>query len=522
LDKTWFSSDAFHSIAEFAAQVRDIAATYVAQLYAFQLRPEPFVGVQLGGIGREAFQVNPLCGTIRQELLDDVTVVNGGAIPNDYHTAGHLAQQVFETGDDASRIEGTVLAAEVLFSAKILAPSLWTASLPAATIAEGRHRSQRDSLAMIRYTRLPHYPIQLAGTLLKLLVDALRYVGFCLRSPATLAAENLFLRKQLALYRERNIKPRRATPATRIALIWLARWCDWRHALVIVQPQTSTRWHRQGFRVFWRWTSRPGRPPIPADLRALIRRMARENPTWGEERLANERRLKLGWRVSPRSVRRYLPKRLDRGGHHRVSSPRRRTFVRHHAQAIIACDFCVVVTATFRLLFVFVVMEHARRKILHVNVTAHPTAAWTLQQLREAAFVDHGYRFLIHDRDRIFSQQLDQQVRHLGLRVLKTPVRSPQAHVLCERLLGTLRRECVDFMIPLTEHHLRCILKAWVQHDNQGRPHMSLGPGIPQPPPPLPAPLHVHRHKLPVHLHVAGRPILGGLHHEYQLEERAA
>jgi putative transposase len=250
--------------------------------------------------------------------------------------------------------------------------------------------------------------------------------------------------------------------------------------------------------------------------------MARENPTWGEERIANERRLKLGLRVSPRTVRRYLPTPLDRGGHHRVSSQRWRTFVRNHVQAIIACDFCVVVTATFRLLFVFVVMEHAGRKIPHVNVTAHPTAAWTLQQLREAVSVDHGYRFLIHDRDSIFSQQLDQQVGHLGLRILKTPVRSPQANALCERLLGPLRGECLDYLIPLSEHHLRCILKAWVPHYNAGRPHMALGPGIPQPPPTLPVALQAHRHRMPEHLCVVARPILSGLHHEYQLEEKAA
>jgi putative transposase len=405
---------------------------------------------------------------------------------------------------------------------KILSSSLWTVSLPAATIAERHHIPQRDTLAMTRYTRLPHHLIQLAGTLLTLLVDALRYVGFCLRSPATLAAESLFLRKQLAPYRERDVKPRRATPATRIALIWRARWFDWRQALVIVQPQTFARWHRQGFRVFWRWKSRPGRPPIPPDLRALIRRIARENPTWGEERIANELRLKLGLRVSPRTVRRYLPTPLDRGGHHRVSSHRWRTFVRNHVQAIIACDFCVVVTATFRLLLVFVGMEHAGRKILHVNATAHPTAAWTLQQLREALSVDHGYRFLIHDRDGIFSQQLDQQVRHLGLGILKTPARSPQANALWARLRGTVRRECLDFVIPLCANHLRRLLHAWVRHYNASRPHMALGPGIPQPSPQVPVSLQAHRHRLPEHLQVRAYPILGGLHHDYQLEEKAA
>jgi len=359
--------------------------------------------------------------------------------------------------------------------------------------------------------------IPLICTLLTLLCDGVRFLLLCLRPDSSLAAENLFLRKQLALYQERSVKPTRATNATRMTLTWLARWFDWRRALVIVQPQTFTRWHRQGFRLFWRWHSNPGRPPLPTDLRVLIRRMARENPTWGEERIANELLLKLGLRVSPRTVRKYLPKRLDHGQHQRPPSQRWRTFVRNHAQDIAACDFCVVVTVTFRIMYVFVVMEHSTRRILRGNVTAHPTAQWTMQQLREAIPIDHGYRFLIHDRDSIFSQQLDQQVRHLGLRVQKTPVRSPQANSVCERLLGTLRRECLDFLIPLTEDHLRRLLNEWVPHCNEGRPYMFLGPGIPQPPPHLPAPLQEHRHRLPACLRVVVRPILGGLHHEYQL-----
>jgi transposase len=245
--------------------------------------------------------------------------------------------------------------------------------------------------------------IPLVCLLRPLLGDGLRFLCLCLRPSPTLAAENLFLRKQLALYQERHIKPQRATDATRLSLVWLARWCDWRQALVIVQPQTLIRWHRQGFRLFWRWKSTPGRPPIPPDLQALIRRMACENPTSGEERIANELLLKLGLRVSPRTVRKYIPKRVDRDPGRCVPSQRWRTFVRNHAQAIISCDFCVVVTATFRLLYVFVLMEHATRRILHINVTAHPTAPWTLQQLRDTIPADHVYRFLIHDRDAIFS-----------------------------------------------------------------------------------------------------------------------
>jgi putative transposase len=364
--------------------------------------------------------------------------------------------------------------------------------------------------------------IRLVCTLLILLVDAGRFLLLCLRPSPALAAENLFLRKQLALYQERHVQPRRATNTTRMALIWLTRWFDWRRALAIVQPATLIRWHRQGFRLYWRWTSRPGRPPLPADLQALIRRMARENPSWGQERIANELWLKLGLRVSPRTVRKYLPKGLDRGPGKRATSQGWSTFVRNHAQAIVACDFCVAMTATFRILYVFVIIEHASRRLPHVNVTAHPTAEWTLQQLREAIPTDHAYRFLIHDRDRIFSRDLDQRIRNLGLRVLKTPPRCPQANSLCERVLGTLRREALDFVIPLTENHLRRILRDWVAHYNQGRPHMSLGPGIPQLPVSLPVPLHGPRHRLPAHLRVVTRPILGGLHHEYGLKQKAA
>jgi putative transposase len=382
--------------------------------------------------------------------------------------------------------------------------------------------SQEDALDMLSVRRLLHYLAQLVYILLVLLGNAARFLLMCLRPPAALVAENLFLRKQLALYQERQVKPRRATDATRLALVWLGRWFDWRQALAIVQPETFTRWHRQGFRLFWRWKSGPGRPPIPADLQALIRRMARENPSWGEERIANELLLKLGLRVSPRTIRKYLPTHLNPGREKRATTQRWHTFVRNHAQAIVACDFCVVVTATFRLLYVFVLMEHATRRILHVNVTAHPTASWTLQQLCEAIPPAHPYRFLLHDRDCIFSHQFDQGIHHLGLRVLKTPVRTPQANALCERLIGTLRRECLDFMILLTEHHLRRILQAWVPHYNAGRPHMSLGPGIPQMPLCQRIRLQTHRHCLPEHMQVIGWSILGGLHHEYTLEEQVA
>src|SRR4029453_2929510 len=202
--------------------------------------------------------------------------------------------------------------------------------------------TQRSITAMTKLPSLLHHLVQLAGTLLMLLGDAMCFLGLCLRTPTPLGAENLFLRKQLALYQERKIKPRRATHGTRFALVWLAHWFDWRQALAIVQPQTFIGWHRQGFCRFWRWKSSPGRPPIPLDLQALIRRMARENPTWGEERIANELLLKLGLRVSPRTVRKYMPKRPDHGRGQRVSSQRWMTFVRNHAKALVAFDFFVV------------------------------------------------------------------------------------------------------------------------------------------------------------------------------------
>jgi putative transposase len=229
----------------------------------------------------------------------------------------------------------------------------------------------------------------------------MRFGVACVRSRTDLAAENLFLRKQLALYREREVHPRRATDATRLVLVLLARVFPWRAALLIVQPATLIRWHRQAFRLLWRWQSRGrGRPRIPADLRQLIRAMARDNPTWGERRIAAELLVKLGLRVSPRTVRRYRPK--GTGGTRRgAPSNRWRTFLRNHASVLLASDFCVVVTARFRVVYVFVVMEIGSRRLVHVNITSHPTAAWTLQQFREVLAMPHAYRFVLHDRDSI-------------------------------------------------------------------------------------------------------------------------
>jgi len=354
-----------------------------------------------------------------------------------------------------------------------------------------------------------------------LVADLVSLATLAIRPRQSIEAENLVLRRQLALYKERGVKPRRIDPATRMSLAWLTRLCDWRSCLIVVRPETVIRWHRAGWRLLWSYKSRPGRPRIPLELRQLIRRMAAENPLWGEERIANELRLKLGIRVSPRTVRKYMPKRPP--GQPR-GDQRWATFLRNHAKAILACDFFVTVTATFQLLYVFVLIHHGSRRLLHFNVTAHPTAAWTLQQLREAIGFEQDYRYLLHDRDSIFARQLDESIERIGMRVLRSPPRSPMANAVCERLIGTMRRECLDWMIPISGAHLRSILKIWMGHYNRSRPHMSLGPGVPDPPsksasfqsqqPP--------RHRIREGLVVLAKSVLGGLHHEYSLAPAVA
>ncbi len=243
--------------------------------------------------------------------------------------------------------------------------------------------------------------------------------------------------------------------------------------------------------------------------------MAAENALWGEERIANELLVKLGIRVSPRTVGKYMPKRPP--GQPR-GDQRWSTFLKNQASAILACDFFVAVTATFRLLYVFVVIEHSTRRLAHINVTTNPNAEWTLQQLREVLGNGGGHRYLIHDRDRIFAERLDDSIEALGVEVLRSPVASPKANAICERVIGTARRECLDWLIPMSEAHLRAILKCWVTHYNGGRPHSVLGPGVPDPPEneAVVAKLAT-RHRLAAGALVLVKSILGGLHHEYSL-----
>jgi hypothetical protein len=216
----------------------------------------------------------------------------------------------------------------------------------------------------------------MARAIVGVLCDFLKLAGLFLRPAAVIRAENLALRRQLAACIERGVKPRRLDHAGRVSLSVLSRLCNWRDAVVIVRPSTVVRWHRLGWRILWRWKSRAGRPRVPPGLQRLIHRMATDNPLWGEERIANELRLKLGIQVSPRTVRKYMPKRppgMPRG------DQRWSTFLQNHAKAIVACDLSVALTVTFRMLYVFVVIEHGTRRLAHVNVTVNPTAEWTLQ-----------------------------------------------------------------------------------------------------------------------------------------------
>jgi putative transposase len=338
-----------------------------------------------------------------------------------------------------------------------------------------------------------------------------------MRLVAALAAEVLFLKRQLAMLVERGRRPRRAGRFDKLLLVLLARCFSWRASLVVVRPGTLIRWQRDLVRSFWRRRCRAGRRRLPAGLRALIRCMADENPSWGTRRIADELRLKLGLLVSSRTVRKYLagprPRRTGR-------DQRWSTFIRNHARELVACDFVVSMTLSFRIVYTLVVMEVGSRRILHVNSTAHPTAAWTTQQLREVFVPEHPWHYLLHDRDAIFPAALDAAMSSFGVEVLRSPARSPKANAFCERLIGTLRRECLDWIIPLGESHLRSIVREWAAHYNRGRAHSALH-NVPEPNGQLPVPLHPTRHDLPTGSKVVIRPVLGGLHHEYRLDQAA-
>jgi transposase InsO family protein len=323
-------------------------------------------------------------------------------------------------------------------------------------------------------------------------------------SRAALQLEVFALRHQLQVQRTR---PRRLRLAKADRWLWvmLSRlWTEWRTVLLIVKPETVIAWHRRGFRLWWAWKSRGriGRPAVPADVRALIRTIAAANPRWGAPRIHGEL-LKLGIDVCQATVAKYMVRQRQ------PPSQTWRTFLRNHSSQIVAADFFVVPTATYRLLFVLVLLAHDRRRIRHVAVTAHPTAEWTAQQLREVFPWDEAPRFLIHDRDHAFDR-LGTTAMAMGIEEVLTAPRSPWENAFVERFMGSARRECFDHVIVFNEAGLLRLMTAYCSYYERSRTHLSLDKDTPIPRPVTP----------PRDGAIVAIAEVGGLHHRY--ERRAA
>ncbi|MEX2169841.1 MAG: integrase core domain-containing protein [Pirellulales bacterium] len=318
-------------------------------------------------------------------------------------------------------------------------------------------------------------------------------------SPAALVAENAALRQQLAVYKRESLRPK-LRRRDRIFWVWLSQlWSDWRSALVIVQPETVVHWHRAGFRLYWRLKSRKsGRPKASAEVRQLIRRIARENPLWGAPRIQSELKL-LGHELAESTVAKYLP--LNK----KPPSATWKTFLSNHLCETTAIDFFVVPTATFRVLYVFVMLSLDRRRVVHFNVTANPTAQWTAQQITEAFPFDDVPRFLQRDRDSINGEVFQRRVQNLGIEEVVSAPRSPWQNPYVERLIGSIRRECLNHVIVLNERHLMRILAAYFDYYHRSRTHLSLDGNAP----------HPRDVEPPDRGKVIAVPQVGGLHHRY-------
>jgi putative transposase len=317
---------------------------------------------------------------------------------------------------------------------------------------------------------------------------------------AALAAEILALRHQLGVL-QRSVKRPRLRRRDRILWVWLSRlWSDWRSSLLIVKPGTVIRWDREGFRLYWRWKSRkkPGRPKTDEEIRQLIRRMARENPTWGAPRIQSELAL-LGFTVVESTVAKYM----DRS--RKPPSQTWRTFLDNHVPDIVAIDFFVVATVSFRLPYCFIVLRHDRRRVVHFNVTPYPTARWTGQQIVEAFPFDEAPRFLIRDRDAICGLDFQERIEHMGIEEVIIAPRSPWQNPFTERVIGSIRRDCLDHVIIFNEAHLRRILYSYFAYYHESRAHLSLERNAPLP----------RRVEHPSEGTVIAIPQLGGLHHRY-------
>ena len=319
------------------------------------------------------------------------------------------------------------------------------------------------------------------------------------KSRCRLEAENLFLRHQLSVALRRAPPRLRLRGGDRALLVWMTRlWPSLLGVAKVAQPETILRWHRAGFRAFWRWRSqkRAGRPKINRSLRDLIQRMSKENPQWGASRIHGEL-LMLGFEVAQSTVSIYML----RGG--RPPSQSWKIFLRNHAQAIAAIDLCVVPTLTFERLFAFLVLGHGRRQLLWFEVTRHPTAEWLARQITEAFPWTSAPAYLVRDNDRAYGHVFTSRVRAMGIRDRPISPGSPWQNGYAERLIGTVRRECLDRMLIFGEQHLRRILSAYAAYYNQSRTHLALQKD---------APLHRAVQRSDV---IVAIPILARLHHQY-------
>ena len=335
--------------------------------------------------------------------------------------------------------------------------------------------------------------------MITLLLHLLRLLPFLFGGDRQLAIENLALRHQLSVYKRRTTRPNRTTD--RLFWVGLARiWARWRQSLVFVAPDTVLRWQRRRFRKHWaKLSGRPsGRPSVSAETIALVRKMAAANPLWGAPRIHGEL-LKLGIDISERTVSRLISKRRP------PPSQTWRTFLTNHIEGLVSIDFFTVPTARLRVLFVLVVLAHHRRRILHFNITEHPTSAWTAQQIVGAFPDDSAPAYLLRDRDAIYGGSFRQRVKGMQIQEVLTAAQSPWQNPFAERLIGSIRRECLNHVLVLSERHLRNILTGYFKYYHRARTHLSLSKDAPDARPVEPPQLG----------NVVPIREVGGLHHRY-------
>jgi transposase InsO family protein len=325
------------------------------------------------------------------------------------------------------------------------------------------------------------------------------FVGNLFKSRRRLQIENLFLRHQLYIALRHAPRRLRLRGCDRALLVWMTqRWPSLLDLACVVRPDTILRWHRAGFRAYWRWKSRgrPGRPRVNRELRTMIRRMCKENPLWGAPRIHGEM-LKLGFEIAESTVSKYMIRR--RG----PPSQTWQTFLRNHADAIAAIDLCLVPTLTFQCLFAFLVVGHGRRQLLWFAVTRQATAEWLAQQIVEAFPWDTAPTYLVRDNDGAYGQAFTRRIRAMGIRDRPISPRSPWQNPYVERLIGTLRRDCLDHVLIFGEQHLRRVLTLYSLYYNETRTHLGLSKDAPL------------RRAVQRSGTIVTTPILSGLHHRY-------